>query len=119
MDYSHWSDQDWARVLWSDEKYFYLNYVGREYVNCPIGQSRDPKYIRPIDKLEGKVSIWGCICAEGLGHAELYAGDLNAAAYQHILSLNLKRSAGVFFPKGQWWFQQDNASPHTSGTTSA
>ncbi len=61
-DYSHWSEEDWARVLFSDEKNFYLNYLGRSYVNCPVGESRDPKYIRPIDKLEGKVSLWGCIC---------------------------------------------------------
>ena len=76
------------------------------------------KYIRPVDKLEGKVSLWGCISAEGLGHAELYAGDLNAIDYQKILSLNLVKSARVFWPRGQWWYQQDNASLHTAGTTS-
>ena len=49
----------------------------------------------------------GCICADGLGHAELYDESLTAKRYQSILYLNLVRSAQQFWPKGQWWFQQD------------
>ena len=62
---------------------------------------------------------WGCISADGLGHAELYEGDLTAARYQSILHLNLVKSAHIFWPSGQWWFQQDNATPHTAGTSQA
>jgi hypothetical protein len=69
------------------------------------------------ERLEGKVSLWGCICAEGLGHAELYIGCLDARRYQTILGLNLVTSAHLFWPRGQWWFQQDNASQHTAGTS--
>jgi len=29
----------------------------------------------------------------------------------------LVKSAHTFWPKGQWWFQQDNATPHTAGTS--
>ena len=58
------------------------------------------------------------ISAEGLGHAELYVDSLDAAHYQHILTLNLVKSAHTFCPKGHVVFQQDNASPHTAGTMS-
>jgi len=53
----------------------------------------------------------------GLGHAELYIDTLDAAHYQRILKLNLIKSAHTFWPIGQWYYQQDNASPHTAGTS--
>src|SRR5207248_3042349 len=53
----------------------------------------------------------------GLGHGELYNGTLTALQYQRILKLNLVKSAHTFWPIGQWYYQQDNASPHTAGTS--
>src|SRR6185312_3310720 len=50
-------------------------------------------------------------------HAELYIDTLDARKYQSILGLNLISSAHQFWPKGQWWFQQDNARIHTAGTS--
>ena len=118
---SRWSEDDWARVLFSDETHFYLGHHGREYVNRPVGAALDPKYTRKDnEQLKGKVTLWGCICAKGLGHAELYDESLTAHRYQSILALNLQSSAEAFWPgrdRGQWWFQQDGASPHTAGTS--
>lgn len=116
--YSRWTEDDWSRVLFSDETHFYLGHHGREYVQRPPGAALDPKYTRKEnERLEGKVSLWGCICAAGLGHAELYPETLDARRYQTILGLNLVSSAHQFWPSGQWWFQQDNATPHTAGTS--
>jgi transposase len=116
--YSNWTEDKWATVLFSDETPFYLGHQGREYVQRPTGHALDPKYTRKEnERLQGKVSLWGCICAEGLGHAELYADSLDAHRYQTILSLNLVSSAHPFWPSGQWWFQQDGASQHTAGTS--
>jgi len=116
--YSRWTEDDWCRVLFSDETHFYLGHHGREYVQRPPGAALDPKYTRKDnERLEGKVSLWGCISAEGLGHAELYVDSLTARRYQTILGLNLVSSAHQFWPSGQWWFQQDNASQHTAGTS--
>lgn len=121
--YSRWTEDDWSRVLFSDEAHFYLGHHGREYVQRPLGAALDPKYTRKDnEQLRGKVTLWGCICAEGLGHAELYVDTLNAQRYQSILTLNLRSSADAFWPgidRGQWWFQQDGASPHTAGTSRA
>lgn len=115
--YANWSEDDWSRVIFSDETHFYLGHHGREYVQRPVGAALDPKYTRKAEQLEGKVSLWGCICAEGLGHAELYVPSLNARRYQSILALNLVSSARQFWPNGQWWFQQDNWTVHTAGTS--
>jgi hypothetical protein len=117
--YSHWNEDDWSRVIFSDETHFYLGHHGREYVQRPIGAALDPKYTLKTDRLEGKVSLWGCICAGGLGHAELYVDTLDARRYQSILALNLVSSAHHFWPKGHWWYQQDNWSVHTAGTSQA
>jgi len=115
--YSRWTEDDWSRVMFSDETHFYLGHHGKEYVQRPVGAALDPKYTLKTERLEGKVSLWGCICAGGLGHAELYVDSLDARKYQSILSLNLVSSARQFWPKGQWWFQQDNATPHTAATS--
>lgn len=118
--YSRWTADDWSRVLFSDETHFYLGHHGREYVQRPHGAALDPHYTRKDHApLRGKVSLWGCICAHGLGHAELYVDSLDARRYQTILGLNLVASARQFWPRGQWWFQQDNWTVHTAATSRA
>jgi transposase len=115
--YSNWSEEEWSRVLWSDHTLFPLDYQTREYVVRPPGHACDPDYMDQRERLQGAVWLWGCFCAQGLGHAELYEGTLDAVKYKRILSLNLVKSAHTFWPKGMWYFQQDNASPHTAGVT--
>jgi transposase len=117
--YSNWTAADWGHVMWSDHTLFTLDCQSREYVTRPPGKACDPKYLAQADRLEGAVWLWGCFCADGLGHAELYEGTLDARRYQSILALNLVKSAHTFWPRGQWWYQQDNASPHTAGTSRA
>jgi transposase len=118
--YSRWTEEDWARVMFSDETHFYLGHQSREYVQRPPGAALDPKYTRKENQqLKGKVSLWGCISAQGLGHAEIYADSLNAHRYQTIIGLNLVSSARQFWSTGQWWFQQDNWTVHTAGTSQA
>jgi transposase len=117
--YSRWNEDDWARVVFSDETHFYLGHHGREYVQRPVGAALEPKYTLHTERLKGKVSLWGCICAGGLGHAELYVDALDARRYQSILALNLVSSAHQFWPSGQWWYQQDNWTVHTAGTSQA
>jgi transposase len=116
--YSHWTEADWRRVLWSDHTLFTLDYQTREYVVCQRGHAGDAEHLHSVPRLQGAVWLWGCFCVDGLGHAELYDGTLDAAWYKQLLSLNLTKSAHTFWPSGQWFFQQDNASPHTAGATS-
>jgi hypothetical protein len=108
-----------GRVMWSDHTLFTLDHQSREYVTRPPGHACDEKYLAQQERLQGAVWLWGCFCADGLGHAELYEGTLDARCYQSILALNLVKSAHTFWPRGQWWYQQDNASPHTAGTSRA
>ena len=117
--YASWTEDDWRKVMWSDHTLFTLDNQTREYVTRPPGHACDEKYLGQEERLEGAVWLWGCFCADGLGHAELYEGTLDARRYQSILALNLVKSAHTFWPRGQWWYQQDNASPHNAGTSRA
>jgi len=111
-------DEDWwSRVFFSDETSFYLGHYGRQYVRRPVGAACDPKYSHAQPQLSGKVSLWGCISAEGLGHAELYTGALNATRHRDILRHSLIKSFRQFYPHGPWLFQQDNARFHTTAET--
>jgi transposase len=107
----------WACVFFSDETHFYLGHHGRTYVRRPVGEAHDSKYMRQGKQLHGKVSLWGCISAEGLGHAELYAGSLDSTRHRDILRHNLISSFRQFYPAGPWHFQQDNARFHTTPET--
>ena len=111
------SEDWWAHVMFSDETHFYLGHHGRTYVRRPVGMEHDPKYMRQEKQLHGKVSLWGCICAEGLGHGELYAGSLNSTRHRDILRHSLVKSLRQFYPAGPWRFQQDNARFHTTPET--
>ena len=105
-------------MLWSDHTLFILGHQTREYVTHPRPRVR--RQVSPAGRPTGGVVwLWGCFCADGLGHVELYEGALDARRYQSILALNLVKSAHTFWPSGQWWYQQDNASPHTAGTSRA
>lgn len=115
--YLHWTEDQWAHVFFSDETNFYLGHHGRSYVRRPVGMSHDPKYLRQEKQLHGKVSLWGCICAEGLGHAELYAGSLDSTRHRDILRHSLIPSFRQFYPAGPWFFQQDNVRFHTTPET--
>jgi len=115
--YKDKSEDWWAHVFFSDETHFYLGHAGRVYVQCPVGASRKPEYMHAQPQLKGKVSLWGCICAEGLGHAELYAGDLDSTRYRDILRHSLIKSMRAFYPDGPWLFQQDNVRFHTTPET--
>ena len=57
------------------------------------------------------------MCAEGLGHAELYAGSLDSTRHRDILRHSLIPTFRQFFPDGPWSFQQDNVRFHTTPDT--
>lgn len=115
--YLHWTEDQWSHVFFSDECNFYLGQYGRSYVRRPIGQSHHPKYMQQVQQLNGKVSLWGCICTEGLGHAELYANSLDSTRHRDILRHSLIPTFKQFYPNGPWYFQQDNVRFHTTPDT--
>jgi len=113
--YKHWTPADWERVIFSDEKHFTLGQHGQRWVQRPPGEAYNPLYTRTVNENPTMVTIWGCFAADEIGQAEIFEGDLNSKLYCRILEGNLKPTYKKLFPRGQWYFQQDNDPSHTSG----
>jgi len=112
--YGGWTKEDWERVIFSDETHIEVWGRSRVWVQRPAGAAFDPKYFAKRMPHSERVSLWGCFCARGVGQAEIFVGEFNAARYVDILQHNLLQTALHFYPHEAWWFQQDNAPQHTS-----
>lgn len=112
--YGGWTKEEWGRVIFSDETHVEVWGRTRVWVQRPAGAAFDPKYFSQRMPHSERVSLWGCFCARGVGQAEIFVGEFNAARYVDILQHNLLQTALHFYPQEPWWFQQDNAPQHTS-----
>jgi DDE superfamily endonuclease/Transposase len=112
--YSNWREEDWDRVIFSDETYIEVWGRSRVWVQRPSGTAFDPQYIANRVPHSERVSLWGCFCARGVGQAEIFVGSFDAAQYVDVLQHNLLQTARYFYPREHWWFQQDNAPQHTA-----
>jgi len=74
----------------------------------------DPQYVCQRMPHSDRVALWGCFCARGIGQAEVFVGEFNAAKYVNVLQGNLIQTARHFYPHEGWWLLQDNAPQHTS-----
>jgi transposase len=112
--YADWTVADWDRVIFSDETHIEVYGRSRVWVQRPVGAAFDPDYMVERVPHSERVSLWGCFCARGVGQAEIFVGEFDAARYVDILQHNLIQTALHFYPHEAWWFQQDNAPQHTS-----
>ena len=112
--YAGWSTADWERVIFSDETHIEVYGRSRVWVQRPETAAFDPDYITNRMVHSDRVSLWGCFCARGIGQAEIFVGEFDAAKYVDILQHSLIQTALHFYPREPWYFQQDNAPQHTS-----
>ena len=113
--YSHWTEEDWDKVLWSDEAHIEMGQHGQVWVQRPVGEAFNPQYTHK-DKTShpSRVSIWACFSSYGVGGMEVWENyTMDKKMLRTILIKHLLPSASVF-PSGQWYFQQDNARTHNS-----
>ncbi len=101
-------------ILWTDETHFvYMGSSGKVRVRKFAGQDLDYEELDQARK-HGKfsLSIWGCVCAQGVRAIKFYKGRLNADKYKQILIHEgipcYKKNSGMY---GRF-FQQDNAPCH-------
>lgn len=112
-----WTDEQWKRVIWSDESNFYLHsHAGQITVRRGEGEAYKPWAFLPTVKHPTTVMIWGCFSFVGAGRIDFCVGRMNAAKYIDTLERKLLPSAGTMFGRdsGGWIFQQDNAPCHTA-----
>ena len=67
-DHRDWTDEDWKRVLWSDESTFQLFSNQRVFVRRRVGERFRKECLSPTVKFGGgKIMVWGCFSSNGVG----------------------------------------------------
>lgn len=112
--YIVWSEDDWRRVLWSDEATFTVTGSGYDRVyRKPHSDALDPKYTCKTVKHPDSLMVWGCFSYFGVGELVVLPKNIkvNQYVYLELLCDHLPDS----FDKTQARvFMQDGAPCHTA-----
>lgn len=122
-EHQHWTLEDWAKVIWSDESTVKKDSDTRT-VWIWRHQDKKEKYIPK--NVEGKKRdegisqmIWGCFAGNKLGPIVFVDSSINQDIYMGVLEQNLVEYIEILRGEGLNGivFQQDNARPHTAKRT--
>lgn len=110
----NWSDDQWAKIIWSDESRFRLE--GSD------GRALCPKYVKTTKKHGGgSVLIWACFTAAGVGPITVVDGNMGQDEYVNVLSSTMYpylRQLTKDQESHGYIFQEDGASCHTGAYAS-
>lgn len=112
-----WGTQEWNKVLFSDESVFCVS-VGpqRNRVWRFTHEAFQANCLKRTVKFSTSIMVWGCFSVHGLGKLCILKGSVNSEAYKAVLD-NFMIPASEDLFEGDFIFQQDSASCHTSKTT--
>jgi len=129
MDYKDWREEDWERVLWSDEAYVVLgDNKGSVFVTRRSDEVYDDTCVVPKFKQSNlRVMIWGCIMRGRKGPLVVLeypggrGGGMTADRYQDQVLENVLHDfyQEMCEERGHILFQQDGAASHTAKSTTA
>ena len=87
-----WTSGQWAKVLFSDESIFELIPGRRTFVRRRIGERYHSDCNVPTAKHGGgKIQVWRCMAANGVGRFKVVNGRLEAAAYVGLICRTLEK----------------------------
>lgn len=109
--YKDWTEEDWSKVMFSDETTITQLYAFTRHVRRPINRRFDDKYLVPTVKNAPKIMIWGAICSQGRCGLWFMPKNttINGSVYLQILKDKLPVFFGIY---GCTTFQQDGAPCH-------
>ena len=113
-EHRNWTPEQWEKVLWSDESPYALHYCGRRRVWRRPNERFLQECTIPTVKQEKRINVWGCFAAHGVGRLYMVKGIMVKEDYHRILIHQMRPSAGVLFPDGDFIFQEDNDPKHSS-----
>ena len=84
--YSHWTVEQWKKVIWSDESPFVIRYQNRQYVCFRSPNEKfSPRCLQGTVKHQKNIMVWGCFSWYGLGGLHRIEGILKKEKYRQIL----------------------------------
>lgn len=116
--YQHWTNDDWERVIYSDEvKINRIQSDGRCWVWKKKGAPRTKQHVKQTVKHGGgSVMIWGCMTIHGVGFMCRIDGIMDKFLYREILDDHLFQTVDYYdMDRERFIFQQDNDPKHASG----
>lgn len=114
LKYRNWTVDDWAKVLFSDEKIFRTFNQGRTFIRRKVKEELPDSYQRRCVAHGAKLMVWASISVNGPGPSRVVDGNLNGEQYVQILGETMFPAAAATVQSDSWIFQQDNAPSHTS-----
>jgi transposase len=115
-----WTAEQWSKVLWSDESSFTLfPRSGNVYVRRQPGEELRDDCIAPtVKKGGGKINVWGCFHASGVGILKRIEGIMDGSKYHTILTHSampeMKKLTNENPTNVISTFQHDNDPKHTA-----
>lgn len=110
--YKNWTDEEWSKVVFSDETSIKLTPKWRILVRRPINARFHQRYVlKSVYYDKRSVMFWGCICADGTKILRCVTGTMNSIQYTDIL-----RNVWPNF-SNDMILQQDRAPCHFSKHT--
>jgi transposase len=86
-DHLDWTLDQWRSVLWSDESPFVFRFAQKVRVWRTDEEKHSPIACKGTVKHDGKVNVWGCFAAHGVGDLYLVDGILRK---EHSMFLSSK-----------------------------
>lgn len=110
----NWNDNDWEKVIFTDEAKIELYPNRKTYVRRGPNESLKPKYVQRTQKFSPYIMIWGGMRHDGKRFLLLADGNVDSKEYQNILT----KALPVLYSTRYLW-QHDGAPCHRSASTSA
>lgn len=118
--HASWTNQDWAKVLWSDESTFsQFQQNRRSRVWREPKDEWAPSCVTASVKHSPSRMFWGCFSRQGLGPLVPLDGSVTGVSHVETLRHHAIPTLRRMFPLGDCWFQEDNARPHTAKVATA
>jgi len=102
------------QVIFSDETMTEVCPARSRRVWRPVSGPTTSRHLEMRTIYPIKVMLWGCMSCRGLGPWVVVRGTPNTEGYLDVLTHHLLPQAAIWYPSGDWTFQQDGARCRTS-----
>lgn len=121
LAYINWTQEQWDRVLWTDEASIKVGWFGQIYITRTVGEEFEEACLVPKFRKYSSCMIWGIISSRRVYDIHIFdAGSINAARYcdECLSLLNTTRCDYIIENDGdEPIFMQDNAKIHKARIT--